>query len=628
MNHDATWSPSRTKLSPQVFPSSSWSRGGMPRHQETPNSGWDDMMSVPSRSSSDDFLQQPPKTKEYMDSLVPPSAVDFERIASVQVEREDEHRRKAQEQRRQQSLHATKSEHDDGVGSVLPPEHTPDERFEAARIIQKTFRGYRTRREMQGFGLDASTRWVAAIKEAQFRSATQPRPRSDTDGEGAPLGSAHVSRTSTAKSKWKMASVVARRANHDDTASSESESDTSSDEQASPEDRAAARSRREQRAAARRSEARMMGIRYFLEMVDVKHRYGSSLCQYHEEWKRSSTRENFFYWLDYGEGKGVELEGCPRDRLDRERVRYLSREERQYYLVQVDAEGRLCWAKNGERIDTSERFKDSIHGVVPSSDPTPPFNAELQPTRAPRDSDVSSISDGSLEAKRQADRAAKYVEPPQQQQGEKETGLVKKLTHVSPTTAIFNKLLRKSVKKNTWIFVADTSFRMYVGIKNSGAFQHSSFLQGRRISAAGLIKAKNGRLRSLSPLSGHYRPPAANFRAFVRNLKEEGVDLSHVSISKSYAVLVGLEAYMATTRKGKEAVEKVLHRRDRILDPEEFARREEEARDKSKSAALERRALEREEREREAGGARMRVMQKLRIVSSRGGGEGGMEKQS
>lgn len=48
--------------------------------------------------------------------------------------------------------------------------------------------------------------------------------------------------------------------------------------------------------------------------------------------------------------------------------------------------------------------------------------------------------------------------------------------------------------------VADTSFRIYIGIKEPGAFQHSSFLRGGRISAAGMLKIKNGQLRSLAPL--------------------------------------------------------------------------------------------------------------------------------
>ncbi|UPK97691.1 hypothetical protein LCI18_008626 [Fusarium solani-melongenae] len=477
-------------------------------------------------------------------------------------------------------------------------------------MIQKTFRGYRTRREIEGFGLDASTRWVTAIREAQFRQATQPRARTEADGadpDGLGPDGLEKRRSASARQKWKKASTVARRAGFDNLLSDSSSTQSSSDEDASPEERAAARAQREKDNEARKNEARMMGLRYFLEMVDLKHRYGSSLCMYHEEWKRSNTKENFFYWLDYGEGREVELEGCPRDRLEREQVRYLSKEERQYYLVEVDGQGRLCWAKNGQRIDTSEQYKDSIHGVVPSDDPTPPFNPTAQPEDRNSLDEDSSSSCSSLESRREADRAAKYATPDfDQSQG------LQKVTHISAST-IFNKLLRKSVKKNTWIFVADTSFRLYVGIKNSGAFQHSSFLQGSRISAAGLIKIKNGRLSSLSPLSGHYRPPASNFRAFVHSLRQSGVDMTHVSISKSYVVLIGLEAYIKTRRKGKDLAQRVGHRRDKILDPEEAARREDEARDKSESAAREREVLEREEAEKQEGRPVKKVLKKLGI---------------
>lgn len=62
----------------------------------------------------------------------------------------------------------------------------------------------------------------------------------------------------------------------------------------------------------------------------------------------------------------------------------------------------------------------------------------------------------------------------------------------------------------------------------------------------------------MSPLSGHYRPPANNFRRFVKSLKEAGVDMSHVSISKSYAILVGLEAY-GNLRKGKKKTKRAAH---------------------------------------------------------------------
>ncbi|KND91077.1 hypothetical protein TOPH_04351 [Tolypocladium ophioglossoides CBS 100239] len=536
-----------------------------------------------------------PKTKEYLASLVPPDKDGFERIAHAQAEKEGAARRRAKEQKRKS----------------LSSANSHDARADAALVIQKTFRGYRARREMQGFSLDATTRWVTAIREAQFRQSTKPRVR--VGAEVLALNNPIDKQPSSARMNWKKASLVARRAGHDDVSSNSSSQ--SSLEDLSPEARAEARRIRDKANTERRQAARMMDLQYFLEMVDSKHRYGSNLRMYHEEWKKSDTAENFFYWLDYGQGKHIQLDTCPRDRLEREQVRYLSREERHYYLARVDTEGRLCWARTGARIDTTEEYKDSIHGIVPADDPTPAFNPATYPPPADSDDGVSDTSsESSVESRREADRAAKYVDAGP---GSDEADGLKHVAHISAST-IFNKLLRKSVRKNTWIFVADTSFRLYVGIKDSGAFQHSSFLQGSRISAAGLIKIKNGRLSSLSPLTGHYRPPASNFRAFVRSLKDTGVDMSHVSISKSYTVLVGLETYIKTRRKGKDLLGKLVRRRDKILAPEAVRQRDEEERDKSESAGRERRALERERREEEAASAELsmgdKVVEKLKSI--------------
>lgn len=563
------------------------------------------------------------KTSRYMDSLVPPDKENFERIANAQVEKENQARRRARQHRKSISQ-SSASGHNHG------DDH---ERAEAAQVIQKTFRGYRVRREMDGFGLDAGTRWVAAIREAQFRQSTKPRaaaaaaalsPDLSAADRDSSLAAVTTSlddpidrRPTNARRNWKKVSLVARRAGHDDaddaalSLSSDSDSSGSGHHAArTPEQQAEARRKRDLANAERRQAARMMGLQYFLEMVDIKHRYGSNLRMYHEEWKRSDTTENFFYWLDYGAGRNLELDTCPRGRLEREQVRYLSREERQYYLVKVDSQGRLCWAKNDARIDTTEQFKDSVHGIVSENDPTPAFSPVSPSATAPtaaagdahprKDSSSSSSSQSSAELRREADRAAKYGDPGQD--GARSAHGVHRITHISAST-IFNKMLRKSVRKNTWIFVADTSFRLYVGIKDSGAFQHSSFLQGSRISAAGLIKIKDGRLSSLSPLSGHYRPPASNFRAFVRSLRDAGVDMSHVSISKSYTVLVGLETYTKTRRKGKDIVEKLIRRRDKMISPEQVKRREEEQRDKSESAEKERRFLEKKRLEDEAEAA-------------------------
>ncbi len=60
-----------------------------------------------------------------------------------------------------------------------------------------------------------------------------------------------------------------------------------------------------------------MGLEYFLEMVNSKHRHGSNLRAYHTSWKSSLSNQNFFYWLDYGEGKDVELPQCTRVQLEK-----------------------------------------------------------------------------------------------------------------------------------------------------------------------------------------------------------------------------------------------------------------------------------------------------------------------
>lgn len=138
---------------------------------------------------------------------------------------------------------------------------------------------------------------------------------------------------------------------------------------------------------------------------------------------------------------------CPRERLDREQVRYLSREERRNYLTTVDKEGRLCWKRNGIRIDTSVKWKDSIHGIVPVEDNTPgytPAAAEAAPSAGNSDSssdDDSESDDADARNDRYVNKDIKVAQGP------------KKLLHVSPAT-IFNQLLRTSVKKNTWIFVS------------------------------------------------------------------------------------------------------------------------------------------------------------------------------
>lgn len=183
---------------------------------------------------------------------------------------------------------------------------------------------------------------------------------------------------------------IARRAGGSEDSSLSSSDESNNDKSyASPKE-----ARRRQKLAEkqeRNKSAKQMDLSYFLEMIDVKHRYGSNLRKYHAEWKSRPTNENFFYWLDYGEGEDVEVEKCSRERLENMQVRYLGREDRRLYEVIVDTDGKLCWRKDGVRVDTTDQWRDSIKGIVRVRDPTPEW-AHNRPAMLRGSSESSGMS--------------------------------------------------------------------------------------------------------------------------------------------------------------------------------------------------------------------------------------------
>lgn len=209
--------------------------------------------------------------------------------------------------------------------------------------------------------------------------------------------------------------------------------------------------RHDRRVKAQASTFKVMDLQYWLEMVDQKHRYGSNLRKYHNYWKMQDTKQSFFYWLDEGDGRGVELPECSRERLDREQVRYLSREERLYYLVNVDKDGLLVWAKNGEKVWTKdELYKDSIHGIVPITSSTPAFKYNVAPEAEDSSSTSLDSDHQSDEGSRQGDEGTRYVN----EDFHRAKGPAK-IKHVN-SAVIFNHLVRSSMKKgHKWIFVSD-----------------------------------------------------------------------------------------------------------------------------------------------------------------------------
>ncbi|KAL8703862.1 MAG: hypothetical protein Q9201_002951 [Fulgogasparrea decipioides] len=434
---------------------------------------------------------------------------------------------------------------------VQEDETTQRNQSDAARTLQRTYRGHRARRELRGLSLSPSARWSEAIKEARYRELTTPRPTSSRPQTSHSIDKPEFNRVSSdAQQQWRRAGKIARRAGGDDYSSDDNPT-------ASPEEKEARRLARLAQREERMRTARTMDLAYFLEMVDLQHRYGSHLRKYHAEWKKRPTHENFFYWLDYGEGKDVSLANCSREKLDSMRVRYLGREERVNYAVEVDPKGKLCWKRNGVRVNTNEEWRDSIKGIVrvedeaPSPSPGLGFYVSSSESSGLSSVDHSGSEDSGKEKKKPKPAVAAAVE-----KGFKDYAHETKARFLGhrpfkhqPKDEREEKKKKKKTTKTIWIFVADTSYNLYIGIKQSGAFQHSSFLHGGRVSAAGLIKVKDGQLRYMQPRSGHYKPPASSFRAFVHSLQKRGVDMSLMSVPKSYAVLMGIEGYTRGTRQ-------------------------------------------------------------------------------
>jgi len=457
--------------------------------------------------------------EQYLASLHTPTPTEIQRISEIQVVK---------------SAEINKRYH----------VHTTEER-DAAIKIQAMYRGHRKRREQQGFVLDPSSRWTDLIAELKYRSVTEPhhkqRPARNPNGRRV------SSSSEIARLNWRRAGWIAEHAGRGESpaGSQRTASDLSTSESGKTEE------------TQEEVASMLMDLRYFLEMVDSKHRYGANLQVYHEFWKRQPTTQNFFYWLDHGPGRHLDLSLCSREKLDREQIRYLTREERRDYLAEVDDEGRLRWAKNGELITTSvDDFKDSTRGIIPIESPDP--NLRDKPDEATHDTDsvldVTRLSLTGFDSNSSDDESSSSSnDNPSTGQPKRSRGI-----RVSPAT-LLNHLLRSSVKPGTWIYVTDTLNRLYVGIKSSGAFQHASFLSGARIRSAGSIAIDQGRLTYLSPLSGHYRPTTQSFRVFLETLDEQGVDLSGLKVSGAYKVLRGMEFY-GRTKKGLTRVRGVGRR--------------------------------------------------------------------
>ncbi|KAG7958472.1 hypothetical protein I3843_10G022800 [Carya illinoinensis] len=277
-----------------------------------------------------------------------------------------------------------------------PLSHPKKLKCQAALRLQKVYRSFRTRRQLADCAVLVEQRWWKLLDFAELKRSS--------------VSFFDIEKPETVSSRWLRARTRAAKVG---------------------------------KGLSKAEKARELALQHWLEAIDPRHRYGHNLQFYYVKWRHCESKQPFFYWLDIGEGKDVNLERCPRSKLQRQCIKYLGPAERKAYEVVVQ-EGKFIYKQSGKLLDTTGGPKDA-----------------------------------------------------------------------------------------KWIFVLSTSKILYVGLKNKGTFQHSSFLAGGATLSAGRLVVDDGTLKAVWPHSGHYLPTEENFQELMLFLKEHNVDLTSVKKSPS-----------------------------------------------------------------------------------------------
>ncbi|WOK92505.1 IQ domain-containing protein IQM1-like [Canna indica] len=184
-------------------------------------------------------------------------------------------------------------------------------KHQAALKLQKVYKSFRTRRQLADCAVLVEQRWWKLLDFAMLKLSS--------------ISFFDIEKPESAVSRWSRARTRAAKVG---------------------------------KGLSKDEKAQKLALQHWLEAIDPRHRYGHNLQFYYDCWLQCESMEPFFYWLDVGEGKEVNLEEqCARSKLQQQCIKYLGPKEREAYEVIIE-DGKFMYKQSTQILDTSGGGKD------------------------------------------------------------------------------------------------------------------------------------------------------------------------------------------------------------------------------------------------------------------------------